>query len=109
MVPEDPEHFSVMLSMTTPLAGVILTPDNATVVINDDDGKCSDSWKNIVKTWYHVIILNAVILGFERESYSISEGNGSVEVCIQVKTGVLQSLLHLSLITVDGIARGKQG
>ena len=39
-VPEDPEHFSVMLSMITLLAGVILTPDNATVVINDDDGEC---------------------------------------------------------------------
>ena len=38
-VPEVPEHFSVVLSMTTPLAGVILTPDNATVVINDDDGE----------------------------------------------------------------------
>ena len=38
-VPEDPEHFSVVVSMTTPLAGVILTPDNATVVINDDDGE----------------------------------------------------------------------
>ena len=42
-VPEAPEHFSVMLSMTTPLAGVILAPDNTTVVINDDDGECSDS------------------------------------------------------------------
>ena len=42
-VPEDPEHFSVVLSMTTPLAGVILTPDSATVVINDDDGEYSDS------------------------------------------------------------------
>ena len=39
-VPEVPEHFSVVLSMTTPLAGVILTPDTATVVINDDDGEC---------------------------------------------------------------------
>ena len=43
MVPEVPEHFSVVLSMTTPLAGVVLTPDNATVVISDDDGECSDS------------------------------------------------------------------
>ena len=42
-VPEVPEHFRVMLSVTTPLAGVILTPDNATVVINDDDGEYSDS------------------------------------------------------------------
>ena len=41
-VPEVPEHFSVVLSMRTPLAGVILTPDTATVVINDDDGECSD-------------------------------------------------------------------
>ena len=40
-VPEVPEHFSVVLSMTTPLAGVILTPDSATVVINDDDGEYS--------------------------------------------------------------------
>ena len=40
VVPEVPEHFSVFLSMRTPLAGVILTPNNATVVINDDDGEC---------------------------------------------------------------------
>ena len=40
IVPEVPERFSVVLSMATPLAGVILTPDNATVVINDDDGEC---------------------------------------------------------------------
>ena len=39
-IPEDPERFRVMLSMTTPQAGVILTPDNVTVVINDDDGEC---------------------------------------------------------------------
>ena len=42
-VPEVPEHFGVVLSMTTSPAGVILTPDNATVVINDDDGECSES------------------------------------------------------------------
>ena len=42
-IPEVPEHFSVVLSMTTPQAGVILTPDNVTVVINDDDGEYSDS------------------------------------------------------------------
>ena len=36
-VPEVPEHFRVMLSMTTPLAGVVLTPDSATVVIKRSD------------------------------------------------------------------------
>ena len=49
-----------------------------------------------------------MILGFEHESYSISEDNGSVEVCVQV-SGVLRSSLHLSLTTVDGTATGKQG
>ena len=44
MVPEVPEHFSVVLSMTTPLAGVILTPDTATVVVSDDDGEWSDTY-----------------------------------------------------------------
>ena len=47
-----------------------------------------------------------MILGFEHESYSISEGNGSVEVCVQVKNGVSQSSLHLSLATMDGDATG---
>ena len=56
-IPEDPEHFSVMLSMTTPLAGVILTPDNATVVINDDDGKCSD--RHMAKCLIPCILFNS--------------------------------------------------
>jgi len=46
----------------------------------------------------------AVILGFEHATYSTHEGNGSVEVCIQVKSGVLWSSLYLSLTTVDGNA-----
>ena len=36
-VPEVPEYFGVVLSMTTPLAGVILIPDNASVVIKRSD------------------------------------------------------------------------
>ena len=49
-----------------------------------------------------------VVVGFQHKTYSISEGNGSVEVCVQV-SGVLQSSLHLSLTTVDGTATGEQG
>ena len=49
-----------------------------------------------------------MILGFKRKTYSISEGNGSVEVCVQVKSGVLRSSLNLSLATVDGSATGEQ-
>ena len=46
----------------------------------------------------------AVILGFEYATYSSSEGNGSVEVCVQVTSGILRSPLNLSLTTVDGDA-----
>ena len=46
-------------------------------------------------------------MGFEHESYSISEGNGSVEVCVQV-SGILEGSLNLSLTTVDGDATGER-
>ena len=48
-----------------------------------------------------------MVVGFEHESYSISEGDGSIEVCVQV-SGVLRSSLRLSLTTVDGDATGEQ-
>ena len=49
-----------------------------------------------------------MVVGFERETYNISEGDDSVEVCVQV-SGILQSSLLLSLTTVDGTATGGQG
>ena len=39
MIPEVPEQFRVMLAMATPLPGIVLTPDVATVAIHDNDGK----------------------------------------------------------------------
>ena len=63
----------------------------------------------MAKCWILYTFLSTVILGFERETYSTGEGNSSIEVCVQVKSGVLQSSLHLSLTTVDGSATGEQG
>ena len=39
VVLEAPKQFRVKLDMVTPLPGIVLTPDTATIVINDDDGK----------------------------------------------------------------------
>ena len=39
MSPENQEYFRVKLAMTTQLPGIVLTPDTATIVINDDDGE----------------------------------------------------------------------
>ena len=44
---------------------------------------------------------------FEHETYSIGEGNGSVEVCVKVSE-VLRNPLSVSLTTVDGSATGEQ-
>jgi len=47
-----------------------------------------------------------VTLGFEHGPYIVGERIGSSKVCIEVKDGVLQNPLHLSLTTVDGTATG---
>ena len=57
---------------------------------------------------YLNILLSTVVVGFEHETYSINEGNGSVEVCVQV-SGIIRSSLSVSLTTVDGAATGEQG
>jgi len=52
MVPEAPEHFTVMLGMVTPLPDVVLTPDTATIVISDDDGECENEINVLACTVY---------------------------------------------------------
>lgn len=50
---------------------------------------------------------HAVILGFENETYKVSEGGDSVEVCVEVRNGSVQNSLHFSVL-VDGVASGEQ-
>ena len=52
------------------------------------------------------ILVPTVVVEFANESFTISEEDGSVEVCVQV-SGVIRSSLHLSLTTVDGDATGE--
>ena len=63
---------------------------------------CSSLWYSVIVCGFTFLL--TVIMGFEHAAYSISEGNGSVEVCVQVKSGALQSPLNLSLTSVDGDA-----
>ena len=65
-------------------------------------------YKSLTISVYLDILLPTVIVGFEHEAYSISEGNGSVEVCVRV-SGVPRSSLSVSLTTVDGAATGELG
>ena len=69
---------------------------------------CTISTRIYVASHDVLLIDPTVILGFEHELYNTSEGIGSIKVCIKVKDGVPQSLLHLSVNTVDGTATGMQ-
>jgi len=49
-----------------------------------------------------------VILGFEHGTYNVSESDDSTEVCVHVKSGIVQNFLTLFITTVDGDAYGEQ-
>ena len=54
-----------------------------------------------------ILFSTGVTIGFENETYSSDEGQGSVEVCVRVIDGGLQRDVEVSLVTQDGSAVGK--
>ena len=75
--------------MTTPLAGVVLTPDNATVVINDDDGEyiVTHDYVTIIICIYlddTPCINTELVIGFEKTFLNVSESAGKVEICVNI-------------------------
>ena len=51
--------------------------------------------------------MHAVVIGFEYEQYSVGEGDGSVDVCVAVKSGALQRTAIVSVCTEMSTAIGK--
>lgn len=48
-------------------------------------------------------------VGFDQTIYNVSEGEGSIDVCIEVKEPEFINLLvALSVVTKDGTAKGKR-
>lgn len=82
-VSENPELFTVTLSSDDP--DVSSTVPTTNVLITDDD---------------------SVTVGIEMETYSSSEGDGVVEVCVVVVTGTLDREISVSLATSPGSAQG---
>ena len=75
---EPDEEFTVELSGAP--AGITLDPATATVSIIDND---------------------AVVIGFDRDAYRVSEGSGSLTLTVSVISGVLTETLRLSYVVSD--------
>ena len=54
-----------------------------------------------------VSVSPAVVIGFENETYTASEDQGSVTVCAQVMSGGLGRDVEVTLVTQDESAVGK--
>lgn len=81
---ENPEDFLVLISSSDPNVNVSL-PMAATVIILDND---------------------RTTIGFERESYTVGEDAGFVEVCVSILEGSLEFSVEVSLSTIDSSAKG---
>ena len=75
---EPDEEFTVELSGAP--AGITLDPATATVSIIDND---------------------AVVIGFDRDAYRVSEGSGSLTLTVSVISGVLMETITLSYVVSD--------
>ena len=78
---EPDQMFTVVLSGAP--ADITLDPATATVTIIDND---------------------AVVIGFDKATYSANEGDVTVEFTVSVTNGVLMETITLSYETMDGIA-----
>ena len=48
-----------------------------------------------------------VTIGFEEDMYAVSEGAGTVSLCVVVRQGELQDTIFVGILFVDGTAVGK--
>lgn len=81
---ENSETFNIVISTTD--EETLLPSPEATVTILDDD---------------------MIGISLEESSYEISEGDGVVEICVVVASGVSQRMFEASVMTAD-ISTGKK-
>ncbi len=85
------EHFQVQLTIADSQSCVNITKENSTVLIVDDD-ECAD----------------IVEVAIKEQQYTVMEGDGEVEVCVEVSGGtVSKETIHVTLSTMDDTAEGK--
>ena len=57
--------------------------------------------------YYSSVHTDLLILGFEQDTYQVSEANNSVVVCVNITDSIERSVV-IDLQTLDGTAQGLQ-
>ena len=58
-----------------------------------------------IAMYYSSIHTDLLILGFEQDTYQVSEANNSVVVCVNITDSIERSVV-INLQTMDGTAQG---
>ena len=93
-VAEDTESFIVVLTSAN-VRVIIETPD-ITITITDT----SSEWGSLTQLQSLISpIITGVLIGFEYEDYTVSEGDSQVVVCVELMSGTLNREAMVDLST----------
>ena len=104
----DEECFTYTISTTSTAAGLTLNPTSATICITDEEESksiCSLMIQAHISNCVHTAL--AVTVGLQQSYYPTVEGQGSVEVCLEVLSGdITGNSFVINYSTTDGLAKG---
>ena len=115
---EDSEVFNVTLTGSNSNTTLYILPNLTTVTIEDVDGKLhysvgllsAEYREGRVTRLQSSFFFSAITVGFFCPgSYSVAEGAGSVSVTVEILRGTPARDVIVTLQTVDGSARGRNG
>jgi len=114
---EEPEEECFTYSILSPseVAGLTLNPNETTICITDKEGnlRFKQVASPVQHRWEHYSLLTEVLvvvpqpgLYLQQRLYSVSEADGSVEVCVEVTTRQFEGSIQVNYSTVGGSAEG---
>ena len=85
-----------------------VTPNSVTaeVVIENDDGKRCMLFRNMLQTC-SIMFIDLVLMGFEQAEYTVSEGGGSITLCVDLASPIIQRSSVVTFQTSSLSASGK--
>ena len=105
-VDENQENLFTRLRLESVDASVSVAPDNATILIVDDDGKQAVNRTSVPSVTITFLLDTVITVELENRTYTVPENVGHVQVCAVIVRGSLERTVTVSLSTEDGSATG---
>ena len=105
-VDENQENLFTRLRLESVDASVSVAPDEATILIVDDDGKQAVNRTSVPSVTITFLLDTVITVELENRTYTVPENEGPVEVCAVIVRGSLERTVTVSLSTEDGSAKG---